>query len=158
MAHTKHYKELVSFLGSVGFSLERTNSKGFEIYSHPAHAPVGLNPSISGTPARHLLRNLQRKLTGATELSGRKRQPAKIKDRQAAERAKAHAEVEARQAEIAALLAQRDERMGRVGFSGTDAEFRELIARIEKEERELRYWRQLMTEIPRNENTVRHRS
>lgn len=158
MALNKAAKHVIKCLEDNGYTLERVNSKGFQIYVAGGRRPIGVNPRIGDRDAKVLVRNLERDCGGVSDSRQSKRKPDRIKARQAIERDRAAEEVERRKAEVEALLAERDARMGRAGFSGSDADFKEFLIRLEREERELAYWQKLMTEIPHNENRVRHRA
>lgn len=139
--------ELIQFLEANGFEFEHSNTKGVRFYVHPTISTQSVSPVMNENTARHLHRKIARALGQQTDLDKSKRDAGKVKDRQAKARAQAAAEFERAEFERDRLVVDRDKRLEYFGVL-TVADMNAIIARIEKAEREMRYWQAQMTETP----------
>lgn len=157
----RHAKELVKELEGLGYEFDRLNSKAMHVYVRDGMPDLIVSPGCDENTARQMLRSVKRRLGCADEVA--KRNPAQIKERQAAERDRAAAEVERLRVERQALLRERDGLLNGRALGLTEKQIAAIEARIEANEAEARRWQTLMTETPASANhrgtkTARHRS
>lgn len=137
-------KRVVKALEQRGYSYARRNAKGHHVYALGGREVI-VNMAMSEAAARRVLTDLGEDLG-----KGNKRNPARVKARQEHDRQRI-------EAEIARLERERAEFRQRATLRWEEAR------RIEAIERELRYWQQLMTEVPasgkhRGRGRARHQS
>lgn len=129
--------------------------------AHPTMPDLVVSPGCSENAARQILRGVKRGLGCADEVA--KRNPAQIKERQAADREKAAAEVARLHLERDDLIASRSRLLAGRANGLTRQQVRAIEKRIEETERERRHWESLMTSVPasadhRGSGLARHRS
>ena len=143
----KTYKKLVRFLGDHGYEFDRTNARGIEYFRHPASGELWVNPGLDERAARQIEHGVLKSLGIKTVAEEKKRNVAQIKEREAGDRARAAAELARLDADRDQLVLERDADLARFGVLST-SDMRAIIAKIEANERERRYWASLMTETP----------
>ena len=146
----KHFREARVALVDLGFILIKTKGDT-ETYSHPKlrdRPPVKIYYGITDTQSGHLIENCTRHLGEVPRPGERKRNATQVKERQKGDRKRAADEESRHRLELADLIAQRDRGLGGVSGALSRAESRDIERLIEAKERELRYWRSLMTETP----------
>lgn len=132
---TKRDKDLVKTLGSMGFEFDRTNSKNATFYVHPdTGCELKVIPGADERRARAVECEARRMIGLPTK--DNKRNPEQIRERNAAEHARAARELEA--ARIA-----RDE--SRPGLD--EQQLRRVEDEFLRADRQFRYWDRLMREV-----------
>lgn len=110
----KHHKRVVEFLlGPAGYSILR-ESKGVTVFtnqrlSHHRLGVIRLAPGINDHDATNFVHNVSRELGLETPRDPKKRKANAIKERRAKEREALQAKIDHSKAELAELVAQREE-------------------------------------------------
>lgn len=143
----KEAKLLVKALEGLGYEYTGRNSKSCDIYEHPNGDRVAIGSSVNDHTARGLLKQAQERC-GVTAPPSNKRNTSAIKERQAEERARQKAEIDAHRALIDDLLAQRDGMLAGHAAGLSNRDIRAIEAAIERADREMAAMVRLMTGTP----------
>jgi hypothetical protein len=129
---SKRDKDLVKDIERLGYAFDRTNSKGFHFYIHEdTGCEIKIMPGRDENAARGVLRQAQQQLGIST--TSNKRNPAQIRERNAAEHARALITLEnARKQRESARAA------------GSDQDLRAAEEAVQNADRKFRYWDKLM--------------
>lgn len=133
----KRQRDLLAEIESYGFGYDHTNAKGISFYVHEetgAELKV-LTSSCDERYCRSILLDARRLIGLPTK--DNKRNPAQIRERNAAEHQRAAVELER-------LRQQRED----CAPSASEAQFRAIEDAYLKAERKFRYWQRLMQEVP----------
>lgn len=163
MQSLKEQKRFTKFLESVGFTYSHSNRKGIDFYSHPGHPEVGVSASPSDNTVNFLIIAIQKRLGIPTLKENRKRDPARIKERQSSEREDAKAEDDRLAAERATIHAQilgmEARRFGGLVVHGSAEQISALRNRLIEIDKDRVFYQRLMTEIPASgRDRAAHRS
>lgn len=146
MVSKKNFKPTCEALEALGMSIVINNKRGPVFGKGDFTIPVSFD--INDRDARHVIHNAQKRLGVPTLKDAKKRDAETVRQRQADERERLAAQIERHDAEIAGLIAQREQRMDGMGHLFTDAEMKAIERLIEQKQREVRGWQSLMTSIP----------
>ena len=127
---TKRARDLIAEVESLGYAYDRTNAKGCMFY---IHEDTGIELKVPQGPDERQSRKcieVARHMIGLAT-RGNKRNPAQIRERNAAEHARAKAELDR-------IAAQRER------YSTDETRLRQLEEEYLRAERKFRYWDRLM--------------
>jgi hypothetical protein len=148
-------KELIAALERMGFEHDRTNSRGYLIFTFDGQE-VSVNQGIDERSARNLLKQVER--ANGVEQQSNKRNATAIRERQATQRNALRSDIERHRVELDAIVAQRARQLDGAAAALTDADILRIQAHIETKERELRDIENLMRGATLSTNRAKHRA
>jgi hypothetical protein len=138
-------KAISEKLSTLGYELNRVNSKNWRVYSHPMFPEVAINPNIAERDARIVAKKLDR--AHGINQDVNKRNAQAIKERQRIERAQVRAEMDRLDAERAALIRRKELLPTGELDTLTRGERLAIERELQRIDRERQGWVQMMTQL-----------